>query len=129
MRMPGQRSPRCGAALICSDFGVGLSELLVALVIFSTALLGIVGTAARVGGIVNSSHVRLRAGAVAQQQIEELLTQPYDAVQNGAVVRDNVQLQWTVKETARAKQVVLAYRYELPGGTRSDTLTVAVLGS
>ncbi len=129
MRIPAQRSPRIGAAALSTDSGVGVPELLVALVIFSTALLGIVGTAARVGGIVNSSHVRLRAGAVAQQQVEELLTMPYDSVRNGAVVRDDVQLQWTVKETERAKQVVLTYSYELPGGTRSDTLTAAVLGS
>ena len=107
--------------------GVGVTEALISLVIFSTALLGIVGTAARVGGIVNSSHVRLRAGAVAQQQIEELLTVPFDSVKNGAAVRDEVKLEWIVKESASAKQVVLVYSYDMPGRSRSDTLTAAVL--
>ena len=53
-----------------SDSGVGVAEVLIALVIFSTALLGIVGTAARVGGMVNASHVRLEAGVLARQQVE-----------------------------------------------------------
>jgi type II secretory pathway pseudopilin PulG len=110
-----------------ANLGVGLTELLVALVIFSTALLGIVGTAARVGGIVNSSHVRLKAGAVAQQKIEELLTAPFDSVKDGTTVRDDVKLEWVVKESTRAKQIVLAYSYDVPGRTRSDTLTAAVL--
>lgn len=108
-----------------SESGVSIAELLIALVIFSTALLGVVGTAARVGGIMNSSHVQLRAGSIAQQQIEELLTQPYLEVKTGSATRRGVNLSWTVAETTWAKEILLVYRYSVPGHVRADTLTCA----
>ncbi len=110
-----------------SDSGVTIAEVLIALVIFSTALLGVVGTAARVGGIVNSSHVRLRASSIARQQVEELMTEPYAAVINGSAVRRGVDLRWTVAETSWSKEILLVYRYNLPNRMREDTLTCARL--
>jgi len=114
-------------SLLLETIGVGMAELLVALVIFSTALLGIVGTAARVGGMVNSSHVRLHAGALARHQIEELMASPYDSVKNGSSVREAVQINWTVTNGKRAKEILLTYTYSVPGRARQDTLTAAVL--
>lgn len=114
-------------ARLGSKSGVGVAEVLVALVIFSTALLGIVGTAARVGGIVNSSHVRLKAGVLARQQIEELMAMPYDSVKAGSSTIDRIDCSWTVTVTPRAKEITLVYRYEMKNGTRADTLSTAVL--
>lgn len=126
--MSGQANQRSAVrrrSPLRSESGVSIAEVLIALVIFSTALLGVVGTAARVGGIVNSSHVRLRAGSVAQQQIEELLTQPYTQVKAGSATRRGVDLRWTVAETTWAKEVLLVYEYTIPGHVRADTLTFA----
>ncbi len=109
------------------DSGISLAETLVSLVIFSTALLGIVGTAARVGATVNSSHVRLSAVSVAGQQLETLLTQPYDSVASGSAERKGVQMAWTVTEGTAGKSVVLVYRYRVPQRAYQDTVTAAVL--
>lgn len=109
------------------DAGVGVTEVLISLVIFSTALLGIVGTSARVGASVNSSHVRLAALTVARHQVEELLSTEYDKVVAGNAAVDGVQMAWSVNASSSAKEIVLVYKYDLPGGVRSDTLTTAFL--
>lgn len=117
----GER-PRLG-----SRSGFGLTETLLSLVIFSTAILGIVGTSARVGQTVNMSHGRQRVLSVARQQLEELMADGYDDVVAGTATRDGVQLQWGVQQSSVAKYVVLVYRYDLPTGARQDTLTAAIL--
>ncbi len=109
------------------EAGVGLAEVLISLVIFSTAILGIIGTAARVGAIVNSSHGRLTAGAVARQQIEQLLSEPYDSLKSGSSEQADVDLAWTVTPTNRAKQIVLVYQFDVPTGSGQDTLHAALL--
>jgi Tfp pilus assembly protein PilV len=109
------------------DAGVGVTEALIALVIFSTALLGIVGTSARVGASVNSSHVRLRALAVARHQVEQLLSTEYDKVAAGSAQADGVQMAWNVTASSSGKEIVMTYQYSLPGGARTDTLTTAML--
>jgi Tfp pilus assembly protein PilV len=109
------------------DGGVGLTETLIALVIFSTAMLGIAGTAARVGALMNSAHVRLAAGSLVQQQVELLLSEPYDSVSSGTVEREGVSMQWTVVEGNRMKEILLVYRHEIPGGALEDTLNAALL--
>ncbi len=109
------------------DSGVTLAEMLVSLVIFSTALLGIVGTAARVGATVNSSHMRLAAASVARQQVETILTQPYDSVANGSAEREGVKMVWAVTNGMAGKRVVLVYEHRVPQRVYQDTLTAGVL--
>ncbi|MGD8698592.1 MAG: hypothetical protein PVJ43_04840 [Gemmatimonadales bacterium] len=109
------------------DAGVGVTEALISLVIFSTALLGIVGTSARVGASVNSSHVRLRALTVATHHLEQVLSTEYDQVTAGSAQADGVQMAWNVTASSSGKEIVMVYRYSLPGGARTDTLTTALL--
>ena len=123
-RAGSARWPGAGAR---GQSGVSVTEVLIALVIFSSAILGIVGTAARVGNIMNSSHVRLGAASVAGQQVETLLSAPYDSLVNGSAAAGGVALEWTVAETSSAKQILLVYRYDLPHGAREDTLSAASL--
>jgi Tfp pilus assembly protein PilV len=127
--MKGSRanSPEGQSLPLRPDAGVGVTEALIALVIFSTALLGIVGTSARVGASVNASHVRLRALAVARYQVEQLLSTEYDKIAAGSAQADVVQMAWNVTTSSSGKEIVLVYQYSLPGGARSDTLTTAVL--
>jgi Tfp pilus assembly protein PilV len=106
---------------------VGITEVLIALVIFSTAILGIVGTAAHVGGIVNASHVRLAVGTVARAQVEALMATPYDSIADGTAVDRGVQMGWTVTETGTVKDILFVYHYDLVNGAHHDTLNVACL--
>ena len=109
-----------------SQSGLGLTETLISLVIFSTAMLGIVGTSARVGMTVNSSHVRLSALSVARQQLEEMMAEDYSLVVGGTATRDGVDLRWTVQESASGKDIVMVYRYTVPGAVRRDTLAAGL---
>ncbi len=127
MKNSSATSKRLRRALLRSESGVGVTEALIALVIFSTALLGIVGTSARVGASLNSSHVRLRALAIARHQVEELLSTDYDALTNGTAEDLGVQMAWRVTASSSAKEIVLIYQYGIPGGARRDTLTTALL--
>ncbi len=107
--------------------GIGVTEVMIALVIFSTAILGIVGTAAHVGGIMNTSHVRLAAGSAARAQLEELLATPYDSLVNGTVDSQGLHMTWNVANSSVAKEILLVCEYDLPSGARSDTLAAAML--
>ena len=127
MKGPLASSTRDRSPALRPDAGVGVTEALISLVIFSTALLGIVGTSARVGASVNSSHVRLRAMTIAQHQVEQLLSTEYGEVAAGSAEEAGVQMAWTVAASSSAKEIVMVYQYSLPGGVRSDTLTTALL--
>jgi len=107
--------------------GIGVTEVMIALVIFSTAILGIVGTAAHVGGIMNTSHVRLAVGSMARAQVEELLATPYDSLVNGTLDSQGVHMTWNVVQSSVAKEILFVYEYDLPSGARSDTLATAML--
>ena len=120
-------SPEDRSIPLRPDAGVGVTEVLISLVIFSTALLGIVGTSARVGASVNSSHVRLRALTVATHQVEQLLSSEYDKVVAGKAEADGVQMAWNVNASSSGKEIVMTYTYTLPGGARTDTLATALL--
>ena len=107
--------------------GIGVTEVMIALVIFSTAILGIVGTATHVGGIMNTSHVRLVAGSIARAQLEELLATPYDSLGNGTVDTQGMHVTWNVAQNSAAKEILLVCEYDLPSGARADTLAAAML--
>jgi Tfp pilus assembly protein PilV len=116
-----------GRRVLRSEKGMGLSEVLVSLMVFSFAILGIVATSARVGMTVNGAHSRLAANAVARQQIETLLAQPAAVSKDGVVTRDGVTMKWTVSSSIAGRKVQLLYHYVLPSGARTDTLTAATV--
>jgi Tfp pilus assembly protein PilV len=121
-RIDGRNGHRLG-----SEAGMGLAEVLVSLLVFSVAILGIIGTSARVGLAVNGAHGRLAAEAVARQQAEMLLAQPTSMSTTGTASRDGVSMAWTISESFGGRRVQLDYRYVLPSGVRADTLTAATV--
>lgn len=110
-----------------SEEGIGLAEVLISFVIFATAMLGIIGTSARVGLAVNGAHGRLEAQAVARRQLETVMALDYSKVVDGTADRDGVKMTWGVSSNDAGKKVVLVYRYSLPSGAHTDTLTAAMV--
>lgn len=127
LKLKPAKSDNRDARRLQDDSGMGLSEVLIALLIFSVAILGLIGTSARVGLAVNGAHGRLAAQAVARQQIETLMAQPASKSLSGKSSRDGVILEWTISETTAGRKVQLAYSYALPGGVHVDTLTAATV--
>lgn len=109
------------------DSGLGLIEILISIVILSIVLLGIAGTAARVGAGLNSTHERTRALTIAQNHLENLLAAPYDEVVTGTADVEGVSLAWSVDEGTMAKQIKLAVSYRTPGQDKQLLLTGARL--
>lgn len=108
-----------------SSAGFGIPEALISLVILTTAVLGIAASATRSGALLNSAHSRSAAMSAARVQMEALLALPYDSLRNGSLQREHAQLSWTVTDHLRMKEIVLEYRYAVPGHLRVDTLTGA----
>ncbi len=110
-----------------SDFGFGLAETIVTIVILGTAFLGIAGTAAHVGAGLNSTHERTRAMTIAQNQLENLLAVPYDQLVAGSRLVEGVSLAWRVIERDGAKEIELAASWSTRSRARSQWLTAARL--
>ena len=116
-----------GVSRLRGEAGMGLSEVLISLLIFSVAILGLIGTSARVGLAVNGAHGRLAAQAVARGEVETLLAQPTSMSLTGKASREGVTMEWTISETPAGRKVQLAYSYALPAGVHVDTLTAATV--
>lgn len=127
--MPTRGSNHPPVARLRSSAGFGLTEMMISVVISGTALLGIAGTASRVGSALNETHEDARALVVAQSQLESLLTLPYDELQGGMLVSDGVQLTWRVSAANHSKEIALSYRYDERGVTQTKWLTAGRLES
>jgi Tfp pilus assembly protein PilV len=127
--MPTRGTTRPPLARLKSSAGFGLTEVIVSVVISGTALMGIAGTANRVGSALNKTHENARALVVAQNQLESLLTQPFDELQGGMTVSDGVWLSWRVTAADHSKEIALTYRYQERGVTHTRWLTAGRLGS
>jgi Tfp pilus assembly protein PilV len=110
-----------------SRSGFGLAETLVTVVICGTAFLGLVSTSTRVGSAMNSTHERTRALAVAQAQMETLLSVEYDELVDGTAEVEGVRLVWRVRETDALKEIELTFGYTVADKTLTGSLTAGRL--
>lgn len=108
------------------DSGFGIPEAVLALVILTTALLGLAATAMHAGDGIKAAHLRTAAMDQARIQLEELLARPYDSLTAGESVAGRVRMEWTVTNRSRTKEIVFVYRYDVRGRTRVDTLAAAL---
>ena len=106
--------------------GIGTIEAMLALVILTSALLGLAASALHADNIMKSAHRRTAAIDQARIQIEELLAQPYDSINSGAAVADRVTMDWTVTDRSRTKEIVFVYQYTLRSQTWVDTISAAL---
>ena len=105
--------------------GYALPEVIVAMIIVTSAVLAMATTAARSGAIMNTAYARTDAMTKARVQVETLLAQPYAALSSGQSVGNGVAMTWSVTDGLRTKEIILVYRYGVPGSIRSDTLIAA----
>jgi Tfp pilus assembly protein PilV len=123
--MGTHRACRPNYASAPPDAGLGLAETLITIIILAIGVLALAGASARVGASVNSAHLRGRAIATAERQVETLLSKPYDQVLDGSATAAGVSMQWTCTDLVDAKEIMLVYEYTLPDGVRHDTITAA----
>ncbi len=106
--------------------GIGTIEAMLALVILTSALLGLAASALHADNIIKAAHRRTAAVDLARVQIEQLLAEPYDSLKTGGTVTDRVNMNWTIIDGQRTKEIVFVYQYDLRGRTRVVTIAAAM---
>ncbi len=106
--------------------GIGTIEAMLALVILTSALLGLAASALHADNIIKAAHRRTAAADLARVQIEQLLAEPYDSLKTGGAVTDRVNMNWTIIDRQRTKEIVFVYQYDLRGRTRVVTIAAAM---
>lgn len=124
--MKPARSWRSGLLAPLTRAGIGTIEAMLALVILTSALLGLAASALHADNIIKAAHRRTAAADLARVQIEQLLAEPYDSLKTGGAVTDRVNMNWTIIDRQRTKEIVFVYQYDLRGRTRVVTITAAM---
>lgn len=112
--------------------GFTLIEVLIAVVILSIGVLGMVGTAGLVTRMIGQGKRNTRAAAVAVQRMEilrqdALSTNPRcTALAGGTATTNSVIETWTVTGAGRSRRIQLILRYRSNRGLLTDTVSTVV---
>ena len=110
--------------------GFTIVEVLIAVIVLSVALLGLLGTTAMTIRVLGESDRTVTAAYYATQQLERLEALGCDAVSGGSDTQQGVSLTWTVggATTDRTRNVLLIASYPLGRGrARADTFEKALI--
>ena len=99
-------------------------EVVVALVILSTVLLGIAATTSTAAKSLTSGQRQVENAAAIQYQAELLLAVPFDSLANGTAQVEGVPLKWTVTGTTVKSVQLVATVTNGFGDTVPDTVTL-----
>ncbi|KPJ92546.1 MAG: hypothetical protein AMS18_07210 [Gemmatimonas sp. SG8_17] len=113
-----------------SDAGFTIVEVLIAMIILSVGLLGMLGATASVVRTLGEADREVAAAFYSNERLEQLNALGCDQVSNGSETRQGMYaLNWTVDGAANSpvRHVVLTTTYTLSAGrTRTDTLENAL---
>ena len=112
--------------------GFTLIEIMIALVILSVGVMGIVGAAGLASRMIGQGKRNTQAAIVAMQRIETirqtaLSTNPRcTALAGGTATTTGVTETWTVTGTGRSRRIRLIVRYPTNRGQAVDTVNTVV---
>jgi prepilin-type N-terminal cleavage/methylation domain-containing protein len=112
--------------------GFTLIEIIIAIVILSVGVLGMVGTAGLVSRMIGQGKRNTRAGVVALQRMEILRqaavsTTPHcTALAGGTATSNAITEVWTVTGAGRSRRIRIIVTYPTTRGTRPDTVNTVV---
>ena len=112
--------------------GFTLIEVLIAVVILSVGVLGMVGTAGLVSRMIGQGKRNTQAAMVAMQRMETiretaLSTNPRcTALAGGTATTNGVNEIWTVAGAGRSRRIQLIIRYASNRGSVTDTVRTVV---
>ena len=102
--------------------GFTLVELMVALGVFSIAVLAMMGSSALVMTMIGGSQRRTVATTVAESRFERLRSESCAAHKNGSAVTRGVNESWEVIPLARADDVTVRVSFPSSGGRISSQI-------
>jgi len=103
--------------------GFTIVEVVVAIMIFSLGILGLVSTAATVTRMVGRSQQYNMAASLAQQQVEILRATTCASMAAGSGTSGNYAIAWTVTAVTNGKQIGVTVTYPTTKGSHTDTFT------
>ena len=113
-----------------SDAGFTIVEIMVAMLVLTVGLLGLLGTTAAIMKSVGESKRTMTAAFYANERLERLEALSCDAIAGGSDVQQSVYtLSWTVSGTTTSivRDIRLTVDYPLGGGrTRQDVFEKAI---
>lgn len=113
--------------------GFTIIEILIAIIILSVGVMGMVGSAGLVSRMIGQGKRNTRAAAVAVQRLEilrgtVLSTNPRcTALAGGTATTNAVTETWTVTGAGRSRRIQLILRYQSNRGLLTDTVTTVVV--
>ncbi len=103
------------------EAGVSVVEVLVALIVFTTAALAAVQHMLTAQQQARAAEIITEAAAAGQYQMETLRSLPYDSVASDSDTVSGFPLSWTVSGTAPKVVVLAIERRSVLGGMTVDT--------
>ena len=115
-----------------NERGFSLIEIMIAIVILSVGVLGMVGTSALVSRMVGQGRRNTQASTVADQRMDLLRqtamsTSPHcTALASGSATTGIVSETWTVTGAGRSRHVQIVFRYRGNRSTLADTVNTVI---
>ncbi|MBY0488449.1 MAG: hypothetical protein K2R93_01295 [Gemmatimonadaceae bacterium] len=104
--------------------GVSIIEVLIACVLLTVAVMGIVGAATSISKQTGNSRRQIQAAGMAQQRLDSLRSLPCSGIVAGSSTRQGISQTWTVSGTGSTRTIVLTMR--LPRMTNAQTYRALV---
>lgn len=104
--------------------GFTIVEVMIAILIFSLGILGLVSTAATVTRMVGRSQQYDMAASLAQQRMEILKATACGGMVTGSATSGRYSTAWTVTDVTGGKQVVVTVTSPTTRGNKNDTFTM-----
>jgi prepilin-type N-terminal cleavage/methylation domain-containing protein len=106
--------------------GVSLLEILIALSIFSVALLGLAAAGGVAARQVHAGRIDMHRWAAIQQQVESLVAQGSLNVSDGSAVVQGYSISWTVSGKNPKRVELIAQPYNFAHQLVEDTVYVSL---
>ncbi len=106
--------------------GISILELMLALLIFSVALIGLTSAGVIAGRNIRAGGADVRAAMAVRHQIEQLTRQGYDSLTAGSGTVQGLAMSWDVTGT-NPKRLILVVQIDYGSGrVRPDTFVTHV---
>jgi Tfp pilus assembly protein PilV len=103
---------------------VSLIEVLIACVLLTVAVLGIVGAATGISKQAGNSRRQIQAAGMAQKRLDSLRSLPCGSMTSGSVTKQGITQTWTISGSGNTRNIVL--QQTLPRLTNPQTYRALV---
>ena len=104
--------------------GVSLIEVLIACVLLTVAVMGLVGAATGISKQTGNSRRQIQAAGMAQRRLDSLRSLPCGSMTSGTATKQGITQTWTISGSGNTRNIVL--QMSLPRLTKPLTFRALV---